>query len=451
MDWTRGRTIGRGSFATVSIATAHGSGEIFAVKSAELSKSESLQREQRILSALSSPKIIDYRGFNVSSENGEIMYNLCLEYADGGSLSDMISRRGGRLSQAEIKAYTREILIGLDYLHSAGVVHCDIKGRNILVTKDGLKIADLGCARFYDDVSGVDWVSVAGTPAYMAPEVARAEQQGFAADVWALGCTVIEMVTGRAPWADVFDPVSAFYRIGFTDDVPEIPSFVSKQGKDFLGKCLKRDPLERWSVNELLNHPFLEEFESESEFVGKEFDSFDLDSPRCVLSTVDSDEDPNPFRGSVTDTETDSASERIRRLSSESNAASFWESDCWALDEDWVTVRCNFTQEEPVMISVPMECLGPSRDMFPIDVDEAPNTKGTLKIWTCNEHDLMAPTKFCNGSRKFKKCRRNRNGASICSYRDWARLWNWKKGSLLCFECNKAFDDQVTEMMIAKQ
>ncbi|XP_062088311.1 mitogen-activated protein kinase kinase kinase 18-like [Humulus lupulus] len=447
MDWTRGRTIGRGSFATVSIATAHGSGELFAVKSAELSKSESLQREQKILSSLNSPKIIDYRGFNVSSENGELMYNLCLEYAHGGSLSDTICRRGGRLNQAEIIAYTREILIGLGYLHSAGVVHCDIKGRNILVTREGLKIADLGCARFCDGVSGGDWVSVAGTPAYMAPEVARGEQQGFAADVWALGCTVIEMATGRAPWEDVLDPVSAFYRIGFTDDVPEIPSYVSTKAEDFLGKCLKRDPLERWSVDELLKHPFLEEFEPESEpeCVMKEFYSFDLDSPRCVLCTVDSENDPNPYRGSVTDTHTGSPAERIRRLSSESNATSFSEMDCWALDEDWVTVRHNYTQEEPDMIS-----LGASSDL--VTVNETPNTKGTLKIRTPNEDDLALHAKFRNGSRNFKGSRRNCNrvGTGSSSYKDWGRLRDGKKVSLKCFKCIKVefFDYSHCEMKL---
>lgn len=424
MDWTRGRTIGRGSSATVSIATVDGSGEIFAVKSAELSKSESLQKEQKIFASLeSSPKIISYKGFNVSSENGELMYNLCLEFAPGGSLSEQVSRRGGRLSQAEIRGYTRQILIGLDHLHSAGIVHCDVKGRNILVTGEGLKIADLGCARFSDDVAGGDWVPIAGTPAYMAPEVARGEQQGFAADVWALGCTVIEMATGRAPWADVFDPVSAFYRVGFSDDVPEVPGFLSKEGEDFLGKCLKRDPLERWSVSELLNHPFLVGSEPEPDCVVDEFefDGFGLDSPRCVL---DYEKDPNPGRESVTE----SPAERIRRLSG-GNGVSFWEMDDWASDEDWVTIRSNCTQDKPDKLS-----LGPSSNWF-----EPTNMIGIENFWMSLGDDLASPTKFSCGLENCEVRSSSSDwGGGRSSYnREWGRFREWKRGSLKSFKCTK--------------
>ncbi|OMO64832.1 hypothetical protein COLO4_31805 [Corchorus olitorius] len=273
MNWTRGRTIGRGSTATVSIATtADNAGHVFAVKSSELSKSESLRREQGILSTLSCPEIVAYKGFDITSENGKLLYNLFMEYAPRGTIMDAIQKQQGGLDETMVRSYTRTILLGLQFLHSSGIVHCDIKGQNILVTDDGVKIADLGCAR---SVTATAACTVAGTPVYMAPEVARGEQQGFPADVWALGCTVIEMATGKSPWPDVRDPVSALYRIGFSSDVPEIPSNISKQGKDFLTKCLKRDPVERLSVNELLEHEFI----TESKCPVKD----QLDSPNSVL------------------------------------------------------------------------------------------------------------------------------------------------------------------------
>ncbi|KAL3596124.1 hypothetical protein D5086_007761, partial [Populus alba] len=203
MHWTRGQTIGRGSSATVSMARANRSGQVFAVKSAELSKSESLQKEQIVLSTLRCPQIVAYKGCDITNENGKVLYNLFLEYASGGTLIDAIREGGGCLDEDMIRLYARTILLGLEYLHCNGIVHCDIKGHNILVTSDGAKIADLGCAKRVDEVSEADWgatATIAGTPLYMAPEVARAEHQGFPADIWAVGCTIVEMATGQAPW-----------------------------------------------------------------------------------------------------------------------------------------------------------------------------------------------------------------------------------------------------------
>lgn len=333
MNWTRGRTIGAGSSATVSVARSCDSGEVFAVKSASLSHSHSLRMEQEILSTLSCAQIVSYKGCNISTENGGVLYNLCLEYAPGGTLSDAVRRQGGSLSESAIRSYTRQILLGMQYLHSNGIVHCDIKGRNILVTEEGVKLADLGCARRVncDQRSA----TVSGTPLYMAPEAARGEQQGFPADVWALGCTIIEMATGRAPWPDILDSVSGLYRIGFSGDVPELPSSLSKQGREFVSKCLKRDPLERWSASELLKHPFLLEEEEPNCW----------NSPTTVLDhglwdLEELDDDMEWEQSSCSQ----SARGRIRRLS-EGNAndtASFSGVVLnWDCDGDWVTVRSN--------------------------------------------------------------------------------------------------------------
>ncbi|XP_016648134.1 PREDICTED: mitogen-activated protein kinase kinase kinase ANP1-like [Prunus mume] len=334
MDWTRGPTIGHGSSATVSIAKSHGSGEVFAVKSAKLSQSHSLQMEQTILSTLSSAQIVSYKGCNTSTENGTVFYNLFLEYAPGGTLSDAIRSQGGRLNEAAIRSYTRQILLGLHHLHSNQIAHCDIKGQNVLVTNNGadVKLADLGCAKRVNFDHGLP---IGGTPVYMAPEVARGEQQGLAADVWALGCTVIEMATGRATWPCVSDPVSAMYKIGFSGEVPEIPSSLSKKGRDFVTKCLMRDPMERWSAGELLKHGFLLEAPNY------------LPSPTTVLDhglweeefDLDLEHIWEPTHQSGC---SNSARERIRLLS-EGKAASFLGVTNWPCDDEdtWVTVRSN--------------------------------------------------------------------------------------------------------------
>ncbi|KAF5179610.1 Mitogen-activated protein kinase kinase kinase [Thalictrum thalictroides] len=329
MNWTRGHSIGHGSSsAMVCIAKAHTSNEVFAVKSIELLKSEFLQREQRILSSLNCSKVVGCMGFDVTNENGKAMYNLFMEYVVGGALSDKVRKEGGSLKECVIRSYTRDILEGLDYLHMNGLVHCDIKGGNILISDEGAKIADLGCSKWFDETS-----PIAGTPAFMAPEVARNEEQSYPADIWALGCTIIEMATGSLPWMDAKNPVSALYRIAFSEDLPEIPSFLSDQAKDFLSKCLIRDAKERWTTTQLLQHPFL----SSSDF--KQIQN----SPTSILDQGfwDSMEESADSPRNLTNygCSSSSAAERLRQLSSPTMPN-------WASDEDWITIRSNKTDQE---------------------------------------------------------------------------------------------------------
>ncbi|KAF9672094.1 hypothetical protein SADUNF_Sadunf11G0005000 [Salix dunnii] len=389
MDWTRGQAIGHGSSATVSMAKANRSGQVFAVKSAELLKSESLQKEQSILSSLDCPQIVVYKGCDITNENGKLFYNLFLEYISGGTLIDAIREGGGCLDEAMIRLYARTILLGLEYLHCNGIVHCDIKGHNILVTGDGAKIADLGCAKRVDEASGT--TPIAGTPLYMSPEVARGEHQGFPADIWAFGCTVVEMATGQAPWVNVSDPVSALYQIGFSGNMPEIPSFMSQQAKDFLSKCLKRDPEERWSASELLKHYFITD--QEPDFVLKEIISrSNVNTPTCVLDQVlwDSIEELETTWDSTHKSSLVSPIERIKQLT-EGNG----EVPIWSWDDTWVTVRSN------------------EQEMVPWCEDHnlAYDNSGAEIAWVSMEYDdfvfLIEPTNVCGNS----KCKASSSGS----------------------------------------
>ncbi|KAL8195363.1 hypothetical protein R6Q57_025766 [Mikania cordata] len=256
MRWTRGHVLGHGSSATVSAATSS-TGEVFAVKSAIVSRSETLQREQQFLSILNSPYIVTYKGCDITKENKKFMYNLLIQYMPGGTVVDAIKTRDcARPNELQISNYTRQVIQGLVYLHSNGIVHCDIKGANLLVDENGVKIADFGCAKWANES-----VPVRGTPMFMAPEVARGEEQGFAADVWALGCVVIEMATGFSPWLNVDDPVSVLYKIAYSGESPNIPEDFSDLAKDFISKCLIQDPKVRWGATELLKHPFIVRFD----------------------------------------------------------------------------------------------------------------------------------------------------------------------------------------------
>ncbi|RZC65703.1 hypothetical protein C5167_009397 [Papaver somniferum] len=296
-----------------------------------------------------------------------------MEYVSGGTLTEAIQEQKGKLDEFSIKSYTGEILRGLNYLHSNGLVHCDIKGRNILIGENGAKIADLGCAKWMDEVSNSSRIS--GTPVFMAPEVARGEEQGCPADIWALGCTIIEMATGRAPWSsDGDDAVSVLYRIAFSGEVPEFPSFLSENAKDFLSKCLERDLKKRWNTNQLLKHPFVDEFNS------KQFKESKMKSPTSILDQDfwDSMEEViETPRNVSTGCSSVSVIDRLRKISSpiEPN---------WECEDDWITIR-NENCQESVNFS------GEEFEFSTISVDEpttAP-TSGSDSVYNDDDEDKV--------------------------------------------------------------
>ncbi|KAF7037305.1 hypothetical protein CFC21_047712 [Triticum aestivum] len=249
--WTRLRTLGCGaSGAVVSLAADAASGELFAVKSVRAADAAQLSREQGILSALCSPHVVGCIGGGGDRDGS---YHLFLEFAPGGSLADEAARNGGRLEERAIRAYAADVLRGLAYIHGKSLVHGDVKSRNVVIGADGrAKIADFGCARALGAAG-----PIGGTPAFMAPEVARGEEQGPAADVWALGCTVVEMATGRAPWGKMDNVLAAVHRIGYTDAVPEVPAWLSAEAKSFLAMCFARNARDRCTAAQLLEHPFV--------------------------------------------------------------------------------------------------------------------------------------------------------------------------------------------------
>ncbi|GLJ08682.1 hypothetical protein SUGI_0093570 [Cryptomeria japonica] len=292
--WLRGSTIGAGAFGTVSLAINNSNGELFAVKSMAADSISCLESEYNILKSLDSPYIVRCLGMEYSNENGVEMCNLMMEYMPGGSLGDLLSKFGGQLDESVIRNYSRRILRGLDYLHRQGIVHCDIKGKNVLVGSGGVvKLGDFGSARRTEEKGQI--TVLRGTPLWMAPEVVNQLEQGPPSDIWSLGCTVVEMATGRPPWTNASNPLAALYLIGCSDELPELPACLSHQGRDFLEKCFRRDPKQRWSAAQLLEHPFLSQIDccSETEVKGAPL------SPTSTLNFGSPDWDSSASSSSV--------------------------------------------------------------------------------------------------------------------------------------------------------
>ncbi|KAG5462151.1 MAG: MAPKK kinase [Olpidium bornovanus] len=268
--WMKGEFIGKGSFGTVSLGLNPRSGELMAVKQVELPSSgglaaneerrwsmlEALQREINLLKNLEHENIVRYIGSQVT----ETHLNIFLEYVPGGSVAGLLASYGA-FEETLVRTFVKQILQGLSYLHERDIIHRDIKGGNILVDNKGcVKISDFGISKKVEDS-----VAASGAPANqlqraslageMAPEVVKQTSYTQKADIWSLGCLIVEMFTGDHPFPE-FNQMQAMFKIG-TSSAPAIPEMISDDAKDFLGMTFLIDAASRPTASALLEHAFV--------------------------------------------------------------------------------------------------------------------------------------------------------------------------------------------------
>ena len=203
----------------------------------------------------------------IYSEQISNYYFLYLEYIPGGSIKSMIDQFGG-FNEILIRKYTKQILSGLKYLHDKKIIHRDIKCANILIGNNGfIKLTDFGCskkismklAKKDSSSNGEYCTSLKGTIPWCAPEVICHKKYGKKADIWSLGCTLIEM-TGNQPWGNIENIFQVMNKIGKSNLTPEIPDYLSNNFKNFLRLCFKRDPKQRANLKTLMKHNFITGF-----------------------------------------------------------------------------------------------------------------------------------------------------------------------------------------------
>jgi mitogen-activated protein kinase kinase 1 len=259
-DLTLVQRLGQGASGTVHLMSHPRSNTLLAVKNItvfDAGKRLQITKELETLAHAKHPNIVKFYGAFYSE--GAIA--LVLEYMDQGSLGDIVAAYGP-LPEAAIAKVAENVLLGLHYMHKTlHCVHRDIKPSNLLLNARGeIKISDFGVSAQVEHTAA-ECATFVGTVTYMSPERISGGTYSNAADVWALGLSVIELALGEFPYKKVQGREMVFWdllNVVKSQPPPTLPQGdFSPEMRSFVEMCLRKDPAERPTCSELLNHPWI--------------------------------------------------------------------------------------------------------------------------------------------------------------------------------------------------
>ncbi|GAB2227637.1 hypothetical protein Droror1_Dr00009464 [Drosera rotundifolia] len=438
-DFQLGKIYGVGSYSKVVRAKKKDTGVVYALKIMDKkfitkeNKTAYVKLERIVLDQLDHPGIVRlYFTFQDSFS----LY-MALESCEGGELFDQITRKG-RLSEEEARFYAAEVVDALEYIHGLGLIHRDIKPENLLLTTEGhIKIADFGSVKPMQDskitvlpnaASDDKACTFVGTAAYVPPEVLNSSPATFGNDLWALGCTLYQMLSGTSPFKDASEWL-IFQKI-IARDI-KFPNYFSEEARDLIDRLLAIDPSRRPGAGPdgyttLKSHLFFTGVdwvnlrEQTPPKLAKETSSHSRGADNVQEAwnpahLVDGSMKGNEGNGSTSSSP--EASVNITRLASIDSFDSKWQQ---FLDPDESVLMISMVKKMQKLTSKKVQLILTNKPKL-IYVDPSKLlVKGNL-IWSDNPNDLSIQV---SSPSQFKIC----TPKKVISFEDpKQRAWQWKK------------------------
>ncbi|KAB1281884.1 Serine/threonine-protein kinase PLK4 [Camelus dromedarius] len=298
-DFKVGNLLGKGSFAGVYRAESIHTGLEVAIKMIDkkaMCKAGMVQRVQnevKIHCQLKHPSILEL--YNYFEDNNYVY--LVLEMCHNGEMNRYLKNRRKPFSENEARHFMHQIITGMLYLHSHGILHRDLTLSNLLLTRNmNIKIADFGLATQLK-MPHEKHYTLCGTPNYISPEIATRSAHGLESDIWSLGCMFYTLLIGRPPF-DTDTVKNTLNKVVLADY--EMPTFLSREAKDLIHQLLRRNPADRLSLSSVLDHPFMSRNAStKSKDSGTVEDS--IDSGHATISTAITASSSTSISGSLFD------------------------------------------------------------------------------------------------------------------------------------------------------